>query len=58
MGKTKEEILELMGHEFNDLHSARWTYALEEKKWFGRRYLILEFWNGKVVNISFKVKYF
>lgn len=53
-GKTKKEIIEEMGHEFNYFPHNIWTYLIS-KNWFGRkRYIILKFKDEMVSDAVYK----
>tara|TARA_B110000305_G_scaffold224918_1_gene270952 strand:+ start:2440 stop:2748 length:309 start_codon:yes stop_codon:yes gene_type:complete len=56
IGKTKEEIVLLVGDQFNDIHSDIWMYRnYDKKRLFEKKYLYLKFENNKVKQFEYKV---
>jgi len=56
IGKKKEEIMFLVGDQFNDIHSDIWMYRNHGKKRiFEKKYLYLKFYNNKVKNFEYRV---
>jgi len=52
IGKTKEEILDLLGDEFNFYPESVWRYLLS-KSWYGRKKILyLEFEDDIVIRKS------
>lgn len=57
IGKTRKEVISILGQEFNYYHDPIWKYTLK-KDWF-IRYLMLVviFQEGKVVSVGIKKEY-
>ena len=52
LGKTKDEIIDLLGDEFNFYPESIWHYVLS-KTWYGRKkVLYIEFEEGIVIHKS------
>lgn len=53
IGKTKQEVVDKMGLQFNDIHANIWYYTLyDEMGWFGFKYLYVFFANNQVIRIE------
>lgn len=55
LNKSKNEIIEEMGQEFNFYHQNVWIYILKIS-WFGRKKIMLLFFKEKKVS-EIKIKY-
>lgn len=56
-GKTKKEIIALLGDEFNFYPDSIWSYVVS-KKWYGRnKILYIEFENEIVIRKFTKITY-
>ena len=51
IGLSKQEVVALLGDEFNDLHSQNWTYYIVKKVsfFFGSKYLYIQFNTDNIV---------
>ena len=57
IGKTKKEVLEELGYEFNFYPSEVWSYILHTS-WYGRKTVLLLFFdNENVKKIDIKKQY-
>ncbi len=57
IGKTKTEIMEELGHDFNYYPSNIWTYEIS-KNWLGKRkFLLITFENEIAKNIKIQSCY-
>ena len=57
IGKSKKQILNELGEEFNYYHSNLWSYCIKTN-WTGRKtHLVLHFKNEAVKNIEIKKGY-
>ena len=56
--RTKKEVVNLLGFEFNDIYSKKWSYFVEEQYFFlftKKKYLTIYFdENEKVSSINYK----
>lgn len=54
-GLGKSQIINTLGHGFNDINSSVWMYCLKRRHLLSRNnYLYLVFNNGKVVHAKYK----
>ena len=57
LGKTKQEVIENLGSNFNYYHSDVWSYHLKTN-WLGKKqYLLIHFKNEVVYKIKIKKSY-
>jgi hypothetical protein len=53
-GLNRNEIVQLLGHGYNDRYSAIWMYCLHRKRFFlSSYYLYLIFKNDEVVHVRY-----
>ncbi len=57
LGKSKKEIVEEYGQEFNYYPEKIWTFQLKKYWWGQRKFLILYFEQDKVVKLKTKKVY-
>lgn len=56
-GKSKKEIVEELGQEFNYYPERIWTFQIKKYWWGQKRFLILYFEEEKVVKVKMKRVY-
>ena len=49
-GKSKEQILEELGHQFNYYPSNIWSYVLVTKRWFSMKKVLFLFFENDIVS--------
>ena len=56
IGLTKEEIIDFLGFEFNDIHSNIWTYFIGKRFFFSTKKKLFIYFNdaGKVYKLTKK----
>lgn len=58
LGKSKYDIISILGHEFNFFPSNQWSYVIC-KTWWGKKTLLyLDFYNELVVDLKIEKNYF
>ena len=54
-GLSKQEVIDLLGHGYNDINSPIWMYFLKRKRFFSNtNYLYLVFNNDKVAHARYR----
>ncbi|NMR34570.1 hypothetical protein HIO71_10165 [Chryseobacterium aquaticum] len=54
LGKSKPEIVSILGEEFNFYPASQWNYVIY-KTWWGKKTLLyLDFYNDLVVDIKIR----
>jgi len=58
IGKSKKQIIEILGQEFNYYHDNLWIYKIDESWWGGKEVLLLFFDDQEVLTKIIIKKYF
>jgi len=53
IGKSRKEIITVLGQEFNDYYSFEWSYQMKES-WWGKWVLIISFKDEKVESVDMR----
>jgi hypothetical protein len=57
IGKNKEEVVSILGQEFNFYPANIWTYEIHKTLWGKEVILYLDFQNDVVFNLKVKISY-
>ncbi|QQV02253.1 MULTISPECIES: hypothetical protein [Chryseobacterium] len=54
LGKSKPEIISILGEEFNFYPASQWTYVINRSWWGKKTVLYLVFYNDLVVDLKIR----